>query len=143
MARSRSHRRGAPRILSSQTARDAGSELLRKLLELYASCKLTALDFSVICHLADVAGVPGANFALYGLAPGKQSGKYQDHLSKVLPVPSGMTMVRTPVNLHRRPRRTIRDVPVRCVFEGIEEEVSEDPHTFRILNAAPGDRDPC
>eukprot|EP00959_Pyramimonas_sp_CCMP1952_P223983 4683552-Pyramimonas_sp.AAC.1 len=52
-------------------------------------------------------------------------------------------MVRTPVHLHRRPRRSVRDVPGRCVYESLEDEIVGDPSILGNITADPGSRGPC
>ena len=138
-------RNKGPRLYNptTQDARDAGSNLLKILLQLYASCKVSATDFCNICFFADAAGVPGANFAQYSLAPGKGSGKYQRLLSQVLPQPSGMICIKTPVNLNRSFRRSTRDTPIRCTFESLEEELTSDTTTINTLLSDPDERDQC
>eukprot|EP00959_Pyramimonas_sp_CCMP1952_P389011 8150749-Pyramimonas_sp.AAC.1 len=69
-------------LRSTQRQRDGGSDLLRRLLRLHASCRLTAEQFCTICNAAAEAGVPGGNFAAYAMAEGRQSGKYQAFLDK-------------------------------------------------------------
>jgi len=112
---------------STQSHRDSGSQLLRLLLKLYSSAKLSALDFCELCHWSDLAGVPGAAFSLYAMRPGKQTGSYQDHLDRVLPDVKHLTTVATPGNTNRRAVRSVRDVLVRCIFESVEEEVIACP----------------
>eukprot|EP00959_Pyramimonas_sp_CCMP1952_P049368 1031342-Pyramimonas_sp.AAC.1 len=58
--RSRSQRH--PWQTSSTAQRKAGSDLLKHLMKLYASCRITAQQFAVACHFASEAGVPGGDF---------------------------------------------------------------------------------
>eukprot|EP00959_Pyramimonas_sp_CCMP1952_P328569 6878932-Pyramimonas_sp.AAC.1 len=69
-------------LRSTQRQRDGGANLLRQLLKLYASCRLTAQQLCVLCHSAVEANVVGGNFAAYAMEDGKQSGKYQAFLDK-------------------------------------------------------------
>ena len=64
--------------VNDQKARDAGHMLLQTMLSLYASQKITARDFCLLAFYANAAGCPGADFAMYGREPDKQSGSYQD-----------------------------------------------------------------
>ena len=61
-----------------QTRRTAGYELFRVMLSLFAEQKITAQDLCVLCHWANEAGTPGADYALYSVSPGKSTGSYQD-----------------------------------------------------------------
>eukprot|EP00959_Pyramimonas_sp_CCMP1952_P207717 4344687-Pyramimonas_sp.AAC.1 len=74
-----------PTLRSTQRNRDGGADLLRRLLKLYASCRLTAEQLCTMCHACVEAGVPGGNFNLYSLEEGKQSGRYQRHLDSGRP----------------------------------------------------------
>eukprot|EP00959_Pyramimonas_sp_CCMP1952_P329008 6888025-Pyramimonas_sp.AAC.1 len=116
-----------PRRDTSQVERDAGHELLRLLLRLYSTAKLSALELCQICHFAHAAGTPGASFSLYALGPGHQTGKYQALLDRVLPEPHHMTTIRTPGNYQRAAARTCRYIPTRCVWDSIEDELSTSP----------------
>ncbi len=58
--------------------RRAGDSLLKAFLALYASQKISAKDFAVLNHWADLAGCPGADFAMYAMEPDMKSGAYQD-----------------------------------------------------------------
>eukprot|EP00959_Pyramimonas_sp_CCMP1952_P222275 4647069-Pyramimonas_sp.AAC.1 len=99
-----------------QARREAGSELLKHILSLYASAKLSAYDVCVLCYRCQVAEVPGGSFSIYGSAPGKQSGSYQRHLDTVLPGPGDLYMVPTPCNVRRAATRSIRDIPFRPIW---------------------------
>ena len=67
-------------------ARQAGANLFKHLLGLFAERKVTAKDFAIACHWCRAAGVPGADFSSYGLAPGQASdGAYQRYLDRAIP----------------------------------------------------------
>ena len=82
-ATSQKRRRVTPGLATStigneQSRRNAGHELLKKMLALYAEQKISAQAFCQLCWFANEAAVPGGDFALYAQAPGKSSGSYQD-----------------------------------------------------------------
>eukprot|EP00959_Pyramimonas_sp_CCMP1952_P358410 7504424-Pyramimonas_sp.AAC.1 len=57
----------APPAWQATTAsqRQGGADLLKHLLKLYSSCRITAQQFSVACFFCKEACVPGANFEQY------------------------------------------------------------------------------
>ena len=61
-----------------QEQRAHGYQLHKFLLALYAEQKLTARDFAVLNHLCWKAGVRGADWSLYAVPDGRQSGAYQE-----------------------------------------------------------------
>eukprot|EP00959_Pyramimonas_sp_CCMP1952_P472633 9500350-Pyramimonas_sp.AAC.3 len=113
------------------------------MIRMYATCKLSAKEFCLMCHWAHAAGTPGADFQQYAVGPNQQTGKYQHHLSNVLPHAPFMFNIDTPVNLNRRPRRTIRITPVAAVFESLDEELRTDQTTLDMLLTEPEDREEC
>eukprot|EP00959_Pyramimonas_sp_CCMP1952_P166705 3484164-Pyramimonas_sp.AAC.1 len=132
MAPKKRRRVGAPspaqrQVPSSQSQRDAGSELLRLLLSLYSQAKLSARDLCVLCKHASDASCPGGAFSIYGLPPNLQSGKYQRHLDAVLPSPKHLLAIQTPSNVNRSAIRSSRDVLVRCIWESLSDELENDP----------------
>eukprot|EP00959_Pyramimonas_sp_CCMP1952_P339872 7117912-Pyramimonas_sp.AAC.1 len=96
------------------------------------------MEFTEACHWADQAGIPGAAFSAYAMEPGKQTGKYQQHLDKTITPPKNTYLVKTPVNYNRRPQRTTRDVPTLLAYESLEDELRSDSTTFDLLTAGPG-----
>ena len=57
----------------------AAAMFIEVLVGIYMSSAISAMTFCVLCYWAALAGMPGM-VNIYGLAPGKQSGKYQTHL---------------------------------------------------------------
>eukprot|EP00959_Pyramimonas_sp_CCMP1952_P129874 2716124-Pyramimonas_sp.AAC.1 len=110
---------------SSDQERQAGADLLRLFLQLYASCRITAQQLCVACDLCTKAKVPGGSFQLYAKEKGDQSAKYQRHLDQV------------PMNVNHSATRTIRNVPVRLGYEVLRDELHEDPVTLQTLQAPP------
>eukprot|EP00959_Pyramimonas_sp_CCMP1952_P154689 3236308-Pyramimonas_sp.AAC.1 len=119
---------------TTQAQRDAGSSLLDHLLQLYATCRLTAKDFCLLCHYAAEANVPGGAFSLYGVRPGQTTdGNYQKHLDVVLPKSDAMFIdVPTPV-VDARYGRHQRSYPVRLTWDSLQAELSHDPAMARSL----------
>eukprot|EP00959_Pyramimonas_sp_CCMP1952_P047722 996191-Pyramimonas_sp.AAC.1 len=115
-------RRWAP---TSDAQREAGADLFKRLLDLYASARLSAKDLAILCHLANAAGVQGAPFATYAVSPERQSG-HQDHLDRVLPDSGRLIYVDTVVQKKGGAARTTRPAPVRVIWESIEEEIKQD-----------------
>eukprot|EP00959_Pyramimonas_sp_CCMP1952_P111258 2327446-Pyramimonas_sp.AAC.2 len=65
--------RGQGISIGTQSARDAGAELLSLMIRMYATCKLSAKEFCLMCHWAHNAGTPGADFQQYAVQPDQQS----------------------------------------------------------------------
>eukprot|EP00959_Pyramimonas_sp_CCMP1952_P280671 5866685-Pyramimonas_sp.AAC.2 len=61
-------------LRSTAAERAAGGELFQELLSLYASCRLNAQQFCVLCDLASKAGVTGASWSTYGKPRGLPTG---------------------------------------------------------------------
>ena len=87
---------------TAQEQRDAGAELMKKFLELFATTKLSAKDLCTLSWLCDRAQVPGAPFGLYALHPSSDSGNFSRHIDKVL---HGWACVRLLWCGHRRLHR--------------------------------------
>eukprot|EP00959_Pyramimonas_sp_CCMP1952_P383430 8034680-Pyramimonas_sp.AAC.1 len=134
--------RWAPRDVDPlQAQRDAGSELLKMLLSLYATTKINAYDLSVLCGYCAKAGVPGGAFSRYARDPGKQSGAYQHFLDTKLPGPGPLYYVPTPCNVKRSPKREIKHIPFRPIFETIADELQTDDTSLHLVGQDPDDRE--
>ena len=121
-------------LRSTQRQRDGGAHLLRQLLKLYGSCRLSAQQLCTLCHSATDAQVPGGNFAAYAMAEGKQSGKYQAFLDKVLPGPGPLHEVPCPMNQNKSPHSSIRQVPMQLVHDCLRDELRDSPDMLDVLN---------
>eukprot|EP00959_Pyramimonas_sp_CCMP1952_P072766 1520531-Pyramimonas_sp.AAC.1 len=133
-------RRWAP---TSDAQRDAGAKLFEHMISLYGRCKITAKDFSTAMWYLGETLTPGADFKLYGLHPDSQTGKFQDHLDKVLPQPKHMYMLDIPGNDHGRGARRVATHAMKCVWESLEDEItqsSDDNSTLRVMQQTPAER---
>eukprot|EP00959_Pyramimonas_sp_CCMP1952_P049880 1042302-Pyramimonas_sp.AAC.1 len=135
--RSRSPRAWTP---TSDDARYHGSEVLKLLIELYASCKVTARELSVLCWHLEKAGTPGAAFALYASSPHLQSGKYQQNLDKVLPKCGPFYYMKTPGNWNGQSHRSVMEIPLRPAFDSIDSELNDDPDILKQLDGPDDNR---
>ena len=124
-----------------QAQRDAGSNLLKMLLSLYAKTKINAYDLCVLCEYCSKSGVPGGAFSTYAKAPGGQTGSYQHFLDSRLPGPGPLYYVPTPCNIKRSPKRTVKDIPFRPVFDSIADELQECPDILKLIDQDPDTRD--
>jgi len=110
------------------TQRTAGAALLDQFLGLYAQCKISAMDLAIACHNATLAGVPGADFERYALAPGQSSsGAYQRRLDTVLPDAGPLYHVDIPCVARHTSARARRPVPTMPAHEAIAAEVQQNP----------------
>eukprot|EP00959_Pyramimonas_sp_CCMP1952_P371290 7775293-Pyramimonas_sp.AAC.1 len=143
--RSRAPRPPGPRSWhsTSEEERSAGASLLHHLLDLYGRCKMTAKDFCIACWHCNRAGTSGAVFALYAVDPQSETGAFQRHLDKVLPLAGEMLYVDAPMSPGRSIARTTVSVPMRCLWESLEEECASDPTILATLRAEPQDREQC
>lgn len=110
-----------------ETQRDAGNDLFRHLMAMYALVKITAQDLCVGCFFAHRAGVLGADYARYALPPGLQDGRYQRHLDRAMPQSSPLYTVQTPCCIRRSGDREVRDLPCIVPHEALAREVAADP----------------
>ena len=101
---------------AQQARRDGGAMLLHTLLNLYASCKLTAKDLCTLCHHCTAADVLGADFELYAVPPDRCSGRYQAHLDTVLPQGGPYYYCPVPCKSKRKAARGSRIVPMNCAW---------------------------
>lgn len=102
----------------AQRQRTAGAELMKWALTLYATSKISAKDFAIGCHWAQSAGVTGADFSMYAVAPGRASdGDYQSRLDKVLPMGVPLLYVNVPCMPPGAHERAVRVVPVAAAYE--------------------------
>jgi len=112
---------------TKERQRAAGKALYRHLLEQFAVCKVTAKDFAISCFHCAEAGVLGADFRRYAVAPKQSSeGAYQRHLDRVMPEPPPLYELSVPCAL-RRGRRGQRTVPTSLPHEALAREVAADP----------------
>eukprot|EP00959_Pyramimonas_sp_CCMP1952_P335044 7015929-Pyramimonas_sp.AAC.1 len=125
---------------SSGAERQAGADLLKLLLQLYASCRITAKHLCTACDLCTKANVPGGSFQLYAKEEGLQSGKYSDHIQRVLPHTTHLYYVPVPMNVNHSVNRTIRNVPVRLGYETLRDELQADPAIMETVQAPPSER---
>eukprot|EP00959_Pyramimonas_sp_CCMP1952_P107817 2254436-Pyramimonas_sp.AAC.1 len=134
----RSRTPGGPRHWqhTSQSERDAGSQLLTHLLRLYASCRLSAKDFCSLCYFAREARVPGGAFHTYAVSPSQKSeGNYQKHLDTVLPcLDDDFVDVIAPVT-DRQYVREQRTFPMRLAWSSLETELANNPSISRRLQS--------
>jgi hypothetical protein len=132
----------ATEVESSRAAqRHAGTSLLKHLLGLYAVCKLNAKDFTIACHYAALAHVPGGDFALYALSPDQSSsGNYQKHLDKVLPGSGPLYYVDVPCTIRGRGGQQLQSLPMMPMHEAFAKEIKVSPELLDIKN---GDWAPC
>ena len=120
-----------------QARRRAGAALHEHLLALYALCKLSAQDLCIAMHHCAEAGVPGASFRAYGVAPGKQSGAYQRHLERVLPPLRHVYQLSVPGVRRRRATRLPRVQPARCFWETLTDEYLHNPGRVGVSYTQP------
>ena len=62
----------------------AGAEFMELLLQQYFGGVITATLFCMLCHWASKAGLASQSATVYGLPPGRASGKYKQHLDEKL-----------------------------------------------------------
>ena len=128
---------------ANDAERAAGAELLKTLLHLYSSARLTAKQFCVTCRLCEEAGARGGCFSKYSRKDNLQSGKYQEHLDRVLPKPDHIYPVPAPQNVNRRPHRSNRSIDVKLAYESLADEVFAQDDTFTTLRAPADAREQC
>ena len=117
--------------------RDNGAMLLKFLLSLYASCKITAKGLCVSCHHAALAEVPGADVHLYAMEPGQATdGNDQRHLDSCLPAPKYSHMVQTPGRVEGVGRRSSLTPPVLPLHEAIASETQNFSRAARRQTGA-------
>eukprot|EP00959_Pyramimonas_sp_CCMP1952_P154784 3238307-Pyramimonas_sp.AAC.1 len=105
----------------------AGSDLFHHLVGIYVSGRqMTAKDLAVGCYFCARAGIGGAHWDWWGMAPGKQSGKYKDHVDKRMPAVGAMMKITIPMQVRGRAHLTKASTDVQLVFESISEEVLHD-----------------
>ena len=136
--RSRSPNRAWDR--PTQAVRESGTALLKLLLHLYSQCKLSAKDLCVACHHADHARVPGAAFHTYAVSP--DSGRFQKHLDAVMPGTGPVFMVSVPMNPGRSNKRIVRDMPMRAMWQSLDDELGDDLGILRCLETPLAQRKP-
>eukprot|EP00959_Pyramimonas_sp_CCMP1952_P340383 7129451-Pyramimonas_sp.AAC.1 len=129
-------------LRGSDSERQAGASLLHELLSLYASCRLNAKQFCVLCGLCEAAGVQGATWSKFSRPADLQSGKYQLHLDTVLPAPKHLTHIKVPVCENHSALRSVRDHPIKLFYESISDELVADPSILEELRKTPAQRDP-
>ena len=106
--------------------RQAGADLLVALLSLLALCKLTAIDFCILCPYAALAEVPGADFAFYAYPPGMPTQRYQEHLDRVIPGGGPYYPVDVPTQLGNG-TRGVRSIPTSYVPAQLVAEFEGNP----------------
>ena len=111
--------------------RIGGANLLNLLLAWYAQRKINAQDLCVACHHCEIANVKGASFARYVSPPGRQSGKYQDSLNRILPGPGPLFVDKVPGVAPGSEERGELSVALSAVWERIEQDVK----TNKLLQA--------
>eukprot|EP00959_Pyramimonas_sp_CCMP1952_P319818 6692252-Pyramimonas_sp.AAC.1 len=122
--------------------REAGARLLQEFLTLYGSCRITAKQLCVLCHMCDEAGVPGATWSMYSRSADLQSGKYQHHLDCVMPAPKHLIHISVPISENHSTLRSVRDHPVKLFYESLSDELAGDPSILEALRARPDQREP-
>ena len=121
--------------------RQAGAELLKIFLSLYAVTKISAMDLCIICYWCERALLLGGAFGLYAFGPGKQSGKYQHHLDRVLPRQEAYVYPEMPQALRGTAARSSRVVPMAPVFEGLNDEIRSRPDIKAMLADTNGEHE--
>ena len=111
--------------------------LYQFLMLLYAVCKISARDLCILFYWIEQCGLQGEWDGM-GLAPGAQTGKYQQHLDKLLPNPRRdlpFYKIKTPLNNKDGDRVVVpkRFIPAHSV---LEQEMRErpPPHCGRSAN---------
>ena len=107
--------------------RQAGADMLKHMLTMYAQSRMSAKDLCVLAHLQALAATPGANWSLYAVPPGQGSGNYQRHLDTVMPGPEALYMVPTVCVTRSTTARATRNVATIAVHETIAAEINEEP----------------
>ena len=120
-----------------QHHRQAGSDLYKHLVSLYAVCKLSAKDLCIACHYAAEAEVPGGDFSSIALRPDQGStGNYQRHLDPLLPNPGAMYFVECPVTLRGSDSRDVQSIACLPPHEALAKELRADPSWLEQARAA-------
>lgn len=116
---------------SDEEAEDKKTEaarlFLEELLDLYMISGISAMSFCVLCWFASQAGVEG-QVGLYGLPPGRTTGKYQAHLNSRLgfdEMRSKAYHLATPGQARAQLGRGKITLVVRPPHEAIAEELSD------------------
>lgn len=97
---------------------EAAEEFIEHLLLLYAAGTISAKVLCIICHHASRAGIVSDVVGRYARKPGLQTGKYSQHLKKILPqTPSApeLNIIDVPVILGNR--RCKKQLPVCPLHE--------------------------
>ena len=89
--------------------------------EIYGSIFLRALP------LLAISGTPGADFGLYAMEPGRDSGAFQKHLDLVLPSPEHVMTVTVPVTTRKKREQSDLVLHMSAAHEAIASEVRNDP----------------
>lgn len=126
---------------TTQEQRDAGAELMKKFLELFATTKLSAKVLCTLSWLCDRAQVPGAPFGLYALHPSSDSGNFSRHIDKVLPDSGELYQVKAPMNLKTSTVRSVVSHTTRVLWSSIQYEVESDNSINELLCQPCDDRE--
>ena len=86
--------------------RMGGAGLLNLLFTWFAQRKINAQEFGVACWYGTEANKKGGSYCRYAIPPGRQSGKYQDSLDKVLPGPGPLVFETIPGTSRKEKERT-------------------------------------
>ena len=134
---------GSDSDLEPMPKESPAEQLLGVLLSLLFASDISAGTFCVICHFVALCGVE--TLRPYGLAPGKQSGKYNRHLKEVLGEGDWSKSLHCiHVAGHRRHdlSRSWYKLDVAVPHSMVDEEVSAAGGAFRVkLDEAIADRE--
>lgn len=114
--------------------RQAGVDLFELLLGIYASGRaMSAKDFAIACHYCDVGGMQGERWDLWGMPPGRQTGKYKTHIDKYLPGTGPLYTASLPMAVRGSFDQQKATTAFQMVYETLAEEVRNDIEIARIL----------
>lgn len=100
---------------------DYGKLFEEHLLTQFALGRIDAKNLCITCYLAVQAGARGDGIEMMALEPGKQSGKYNQHLKKYLPVDmSDLFIVEAPAKI--KGLRTTKKILAAAPHEVLEAE---------------------
>ena len=124
---------------SGDTQREAGAELMKCFLELWAFGKINSTDLTALCWWADKAEVPGADFKSLAYNPAKAetaSGNPSRLVDSVLPPGGEFYMCEVPVNPLNRAVRETAKFPIRVLWSSLETEYRRCPCQLDLLDLA-------
>ena len=114
--------------------RTAGARHLKTMLSMLACQKITAKDFCILCHECMEANMPGGNFGTYAVAPGNQTGRYQQHLDRVLPTGPNLYYASMPVHERMTPTTASYDMPFNAIWQSLHKELVQNTDILTQLD---------